>query len=101
MTEHSLSAVVEQVDAMEIVRLADAARGVEVRIAPSIGNIAYSFTVNGKNVLWFPYSTPGELKTKPVLCGIPFLAPWANRIDGDSYWVNGREFHLNPALGNL
>src|SRR5262249_31804420 len=56
---------------------------------------------NGKNVLWFPYNSPLELKAKPVLCGIPFLAPWANRIDSDSYWVNGREYRLNPALGNL
>jgi len=101
MTDPSLFATIEQVDSIETVRLADAARAIEVRIAPSIGNIAYTFTVNGKNVLRFPYHSPAELKATPVLCGIPFLAPWANRIDGDSYWVNGREYHLNPALGNL
>ena len=101
MTDASLSANLEQADGIEIVRLADAARAIEVRIAPSIGNIAYQFTVNGKNVLWFPYGSPAELKAKPVLCGVPFLAPWANRIDGDSYWVNGREYRLNSALGNL
>jgi aldose 1-epimerase len=36
-----------------------------------------------------------------VLCGVPFLAPWANRIDGDSYWVGERRYVLNPALNNL
>jgi aldose 1-epimerase len=36
-----------------------------------------------------------------VLCGIPFLAPWGNRIDGDAYWANGRHYRLNPELGNL
>jgi aldose 1-epimerase len=63
--------------------------------------MAYSFTVNGKNALWFPFAGPAELKAKPVLCGIPFLGPWANRIDGDVYWVNGRSYTLNSALGNL
>jgi aldose 1-epimerase len=101
MTDPSLSANLEQVDGIEIVRLADRTRAIEIRIAPSIGNIAYAFTVNGQNALWFPYASPAELKAKPVLCGIPFLAPWANRIDGDSYWVNGREYRLNPALANL
>jgi aldose 1-epimerase len=101
MIDPSLSANLEQVDGMEIVRLADRERAIEVRIVPSVGNIAYEFTVNGQNVLWFPYGSPAELKAKPVLCGIPFLAPWANRIDGNSYWVNGREYSLNPALGNL
>jgi aldose 1-epimerase len=41
------------------------------------------------------------LKANPRLCGIPFLAPWANRIDGLAYWVNDRKYLLNQALGNL
>lgn len=91
----------EQAGAVAVIRLADRAREMEVRLAPSIGNIAYSFTVKGKDVLWFPFPSPEALKSHPALCGIPFLAPWANRIDGDTYWVNGKQFLLNPALGNL
>ena len=97
----AFSARVEQEGTVEVVRLADAARQMEVRIAPSIGNLAYAFTVNGKNALWFPFSGLEELRAKPALCGIPFLAPWANRLDGDSYWVNGKRYQLNSALGNL
>jgi aldose 1-epimerase len=32
---------------------------------------------------------------------VPFLAPWANRLDGDGYWANGKRYLLNPNLGNV
>jgi aldose 1-epimerase len=91
----------ETVDGIEVVRLSDSARNTEVSIAPAIGNMAYAMSVGGRNILWFPYQSPAELQRKPVLCGVPFLAPWANRIDGDAYWANGKRHTLNPALGNL
>jgi aldose 1-epimerase len=89
------------VDGVEIVRLADAASYTEVFIATSIGNMAYEMNVAGKNVLWFPYPGPAALRENPALCGIPFLAPWANRIDGGAYWANGKRYLLNPELGGL
>ena len=49
-------------DSIEIVRLGDAARRMEVRIAPSLGNNAYSIKANGQEILWSPYKTLGELK---------------------------------------
>jgi aldose 1-epimerase len=73
----------------------------QVSIATSVGNIAYEFSVRGRNLLWFPYSGPAELLADPKLCGIPFLAPWANRLSGDTYWVNGNNYRLNPGLGYL
>ena len=85
---------------VEIVRLTDAAHKTEVSIAPSIGNVAYDMKVNGKAVLWSPYKSVGEFKSKPVHLGNPFLAPWANRIDGDTYWANGKQYRLNPDLKN-
>ena len=88
-------------DGIEIVRLSDRAQGTEVSIVPSIGNIAYAMTVRGKHVLWFPFKSLPEMKAKPVLCGVPFLAPWANRLDQDAYYANGKEYLLNPELGNL
>lgn len=89
------------VDGIEVVQLADAARRVEVSIAPSIGNMAYEMTVGGKNILWFPFHGLDEMREKPTLAGVPFLAPWANRIDGDAYWANGKKYLLNPDLGNI
>jgi aldose 1-epimerase len=88
-------------DGIEVVRLADAAHATRVSIVPSIGNMAYEFLVNGKNAYWLPYGTLAELKAKPALGGNPFLAPWANRLDSDGFFANGKRFHLNPDLGNL
>jgi aldose 1-epimerase len=88
----------ETVDGLEVVRLCDSASRTEVLIAPAIGNMAYQMSVGGRNILWSPYQSPAEIKT---LCGVPFLAPWANRIDGEAYWANGKRYTLNPALGNL
>ncbi len=88
-------------DGLEVVRLADSAHKTEVSIAPSFGNMAYEMKVNGKNILFLPVPTIGELKAKPALAGVPFLWPWANRIDGEAYWANGKKYLLNAELGNL
>ncbi len=89
------------VDGIEVLQLTDAARHVEVSIVPSIGNLAYEMKVNGKNVFWTPYSSPGQLKAKPALSGNPFLAPWANRLDQDAFYANGKKYSLDAGLGNL
>jgi aldose 1-epimerase len=89
------------VDSIEIVRLTDAAHRMEVSICPSVGNIAYDMRVNGKPILMPPPGTLAEWKAKPAQAGIPFLAPWANRLDGDAYWANGRKYLLNPDAVNL
>ena len=89
------------VDGAEIVRLTDAAHRTEVSIAPSVGNIAYDFRANGQPILMTPPAALSEWKAKPSQAGIPFLAPWANRIDSDAYWINDRQYRLNPDLGNL
>jgi aldose 1-epimerase len=99
LTPYSARAAV--VDGIDVVQLADSAREMQVSLATSVGNIAYEFSVHGRNLLWFPYSGPAELRADPKLCGIPFLAPWANRLDGDTYWVNGRKYALNPGIGYL
>ncbi len=89
-----------KVDGIDVVRLRDNARQTEVSVVPSIGNNAYEMKVQGKNILWSPYQTLKELKDKPVQVGNPLLSPWANRIDGEAYWANGRKYLLNPELGN-
>jgi aldose 1-epimerase len=89
------------VDSIEVVRLTDAEHRIEVSISPSIGNIAYDMRVHGKPILMPPPGTLAEWKSKPSHAGIPFLAPWANRIDGDAYWANGKNYILNSDLGNL
>lgn len=89
------------VDGVSVVRLADSVRGIEVSILPSIGNMAYELKVNGKNLLFFPDMKLSEFQQKPMQSGIPFMGPWANRIDGDGFWANGKKYSFNMSLGNI
>jgi aldose 1-epimerase len=86
---------------VDIVRLADSASGVEVSIAPSVGNRLYEMKVHGKNVL---NSTPdgiADFRKRLESGGIPFLAPWANRLGEQDFWANGKKYIFNMTLGNV
>jgi aldose 1-epimerase len=87
---------------VEVVRLTDAAGGVEVSILPSVGNRAYEMKVHGKNILYFPPDV-GAFKSGGgrQLNGIPFLGPWANRMAGGGFWANGKKYGFNPDLGTV
>src|SRR6202795_2573959 len=84
-----------------IVRLTDAAGGVQVSIVPSIGNRAYEMKVHGQNILYFPSADVGEFQKRPELSGVPFLAPWANRLNEQDFWANGKKYTFNMTLGNI
>lgn len=71
-----------------------------VSIAPKIGNNAYEFIVNGRNAFWFPFGSVGEFAAAPELCGNPFLAPWANRLDEHAFYAHGIRHELNRSIGN-
>jgi aldose 1-epimerase len=86
---------------VEIVRLADAARSVEVSIVPSIGNRAYEMKVRGENILHFPDADVAEFRKRPTLSGIPFLAPWADLLNEPAFWANGKRYAFNMELGNV
>ncbi len=90
-----------QMDGVEVVRLFDTARKTEVAVVPSVGNIGYRMLVNGKNAFWVPYDSVGEMASKPAMGGAPFLAPWANRLDHDGFWANGKQYRLNTDLANV
>jgi aldose 1-epimerase len=91
MTEHGVP----------IVRLADSAHGVEVSMVPSTGNRAYEMKVHGKNILYFPASDVAEFRERPRLSGIPFLAPWADLLNEQAFWANGKRYAFNMTLGNI
>jgi len=89
------------IDTVEAVILTDAARKTEVTIVPSIGNMGYEMKVNGKNVLWVPEGGLAKFKARPTLSGIPFLAPWANRLERQGFFANGKNYLFNMGLGNV
>ena len=85
----------------QIVRLTDAKSQVAVAIVPSIGNVAFEMTVKGQNVLRWPYGSIDDFKAKPGLSGIPFMGPWANRLDEQAFYANGRRYAFDMELGNV
>ena len=95
----SYEARLAQIDGVEVVRLLGPS-GVSASIAPRIGNNAYEFAVNGKNAFWFPYASVGDFAIRPDLCGNPFLAPWANRLDEHAFYAGGIRYELNRDLDN-
>jgi len=101
MSPNNYAAIKTTIDGVEIVQLRDAARRMELEIAPGIGNMAYRWTVAGRNYLYFPFAGVGAFAQRPRSCGIPFLGPWANRLDGFAFWANGKKYLLNTGLGNL
>ncbi len=95
------AASVVTVDAESVVRLTDSANQVQVSVAPHCGNVAYEMRVKGTNILNFPFESLAEWRKSRRMVGVPFLAPWANRIDRGYYFVDGNKYVLNDDLGNF
>jgi aldose 1-epimerase len=85
----------------DVVRLTDAKHQIVVSIVPSVGNVAFEMTVKGQNVLRWPYESTAAFRAKPGLSGIPFMGPWANRLDEQAFYANGRRFAFDMDLGNV
>jgi len=85
----------------DVVRLEDAKSQTVVSILPSVGNVAFEMKVKGRNVLRWPYASIDEFKSKPGLNGIPFLGPWANRLDEQAFYANGKRYAFDMELGNV
>jgi len=85
----------------DIVRLTDRTSDIVVSILPSVGNIAFEMRVHGHNVLRFPQKTIADFKAQPNATGIPFMGPWANRLDEQAFYANGRRYPFDMSLGNV
>jgi aldose 1-epimerase len=81
------------------VRLADTDRQVFVAIAPSRANVAFQMRVKGHDVLYFPLASLEDPRAGQF--GIPFLGPWANRLDEPAFYASGRRYPFDMELGNV
>ena len=81
------------------VRLTDGGRDVVVSIAPSRGNVTFGMQVAGHEVLYFPVASIEDPRAGRF--GIPFLGPWANRLDETAFYANGRRYAFDMDLGNV
>jgi aldose 1-epimerase len=94
-------AVSKNVDGLPIAELHDSEWPAKVSVIPSIGNIAYEFLSKGTPVIWAPEGSPATLVEKKGLAGVPLLAPWANRLESDTYRLGELRHQIDPSLGNI
>ena len=86
----------------DIVQLEDQKSQTTVSIITSVGMMAYEMKVKGQNILRFTAASIDEFRAKPAgLHGIPLLAPWANRLDEQAFYANGKRYPFDMALGNV
>lgn len=85
----------------DVVRLTDRQADVVVSIVPAVGNIAVEMRVKGHNVLRFPYASVADFKARPAMIGVPFMGPWANRLDEQAFYANGKRYAFDMSLGNV
>lgn len=84
-----------------VVELTDNARQTTVSILPTLGNLAVEMKVKGHNVLRFPFQSAADYKGGAGSIGIPFLAPWADRLDEQAFYANGKRYAFDMGLGNI
>jgi aldose 1-epimerase len=72
----------------DLIELQDVKNKMSVTVTPSLGNNTADVKVNGQSVLRSPN-------------GNPFLAPWANRLDEQAFYANGKKYAFDMELGNV
>jgi aldose 1-epimerase len=81
--------------------LIDLERKMDFGLVPDIGNLGYSFKIGGREIIRAVDSFEPYIKDRALGRGIPFMAPFANRIDHDYYYFEGKKYLLNDSLGNF
>jgi aldose 1-epimerase len=84
----------------DIVQLRDNRTDATVSVLTGTSN-AYEFVVHGKNVLSMNIPSTTALRNNPGLNGVPFLGPFANRLDEMAFYANGKKYSFDPGLGNV
>ncbi len=85
----------------DVVTLTDRDTDTVLSVVPSVGNIATEMRVKGHNVLRYPHASLADFAARPGATGIPFMGPWANRLDEPAFYANGRRHAFDMSLGNI
>ena len=71
-----------------------------VSIVPSFGTSRSGCASRYRTCCGFPHKTSG-LQGQPNATGIPFIGPWANRLDEQAFYANGKRYSFDMDLGNV
>ena len=84
----------------DIVQLHDNKADATVSVLTGTSN-PYEFVVHGKNIISMNIPSTTALRNNPGLNGVPFLGPFANRLDEMAFYANGKKYSFDPGLGNV
>ncbi len=85
----------------DVVRLSDKKTDTTVSIILSVGAVVFEMKVKGQNIVNFSAASLDSYRQRPGNTGIPFLGPWANRMDEQAFYFNGKKYPFNMDLGNV
>ena len=71
-----------------------------VPVVTTLSN-AYEMVVKSQHVIRKTFSDLAEFRARPGLNGVPLLAPFANRLDEQAFYANGRKYSFDMGLGNV
>jgi galactose mutarotase-like enzyme len=91
---HSIETV--RADGFEALVLHDDASDVHATWVPGAGMLGASIVHRGEELLWQGAGV-GAYANDRKFMGVPFLYPWANRLDGYHYSAGGHDVTLDPA----
>jgi aldose 1-epimerase len=83
----------------DVVELSDAESQMNVSVVWSMSN-AWRVQVKGKDLVRTS-PTLADFESRPGLNGVPFLAPFANRLDETAFYANGQKYDFDLELGNV
>ena len=84
----------------DIVQLRDTRTDTTVSVMTSHSN-AYEMVVKGQNLIRMTFASVDDFRARPGLNGIPLLAPFANRLDEQAFYANGKKYNFDMELGNV
>ena len=81
-------------------QLRDSRTDTTVSVMTTVSN-AYQMVVKGENVIRMTFGTVDDIRARPGLNGMPLLAPYANRLDEQAFYANGKKYNFDMELGNV
>lgn len=82
---------------LTFVRLFDRGTGSEVTVFPKLGHTITSFIHNKQELLYFPFD-PKDYSENKSLAGIPFLYPFANRLNRKGFYFKDQFYEFEGEI---
>ena len=83
----------------DVVTLSDKQSELVVRVLTPVSN-AYQMTIKGEDVIRRTWNTLDDIRSRMGLNGVPLLWPYANRLEEQAFYANGRKYTFDLGLGN-